>query len=93
MFVANITRPDIHQKVSVLSTRVKETNENDCQKLFIMINYLNGTKKNYLNLNSGVLKVVKLYVETSFVVHPDFNSHTGAIFTMVQGVMHLFSRK
>ena len=49
-----------------------------------MIKYFNGENKNYLTLSSDDLKGVKWYVDVSFVVHPDFKSHTRALMTMVQ---------
>ena len=58
-----------------------------------MIKYLNGTNKKYLTLSVDDLKVIKWYVDTSFAVHPDFKSHTGAIVTMGQGAMQSVSRK
>ena len=66
--MAKISRPDIHQTVAVLSTRVKvkEPNETDFQMLVRMINYLNGTKKSYHTLSYDALKVVKWYVDESF---------------------------
>ena len=93
MFVAKIERPYIHQTVAVLTTRVKEPNENDWKKLVRMIKYFNGTNKNYLTLSADNLKVIKWYVDTSFAVHPDFKSHTEVIITMGQGAMQSVSRK
>ena len=52
-----------------------------------MIKYLNGTKKKCLTLSADDLKVIKWYVGASFVVHPDFKSHTRGIMTMGQGVI------
>ena len=66
MFVAKRERPDIHQTATVLSNRDKEPNETDCKNLVIMINYINGTKKNYLTLISDNLKVIKWYAGASF---------------------------
>ena len=83
MFVDKIEIPYIHKTVAVLSTRVKEPNDTDWKKLVRMINYLNRTNKNYLTLSSDVLKLIKWYMDASFAVHPDFNSYTIAIMTMV----------
>ena len=81
MFAAKRERPYIRQTVVVLSTRVKEPNETNYQKLARMIKYLNGTKKNCLTLSVDNLKVIKWYMETRFVVRPYFNSRTEAIIT------------
>ena len=93
MCVNKRSRPDIRQTSMVLSTRVKEPNENDWKKLVIMIKYFNGKMKNYLNPSDDYLKVVKWYVDSSFVVHPYFESHTRAIMTMGQGYMESVSNK
>ena len=39
------------------------------------------------------MNVAKYYAESSFAVHPDFKSHTGATMTMGQGAIHSMSRK
>ena len=87
MFVVNRAIPDIHQTVMLLSTRVKEHNENFREKLMTMIKYLNGTKKNYLTLSADDFKMIKWYVDASFAAHPAFKSHTRAIMNMGQGAM------
>jgi hypothetical protein len=51
-----------------------------------MIKYLNGTKKLWLNLSAGNLNCIKWYMDTSFAVHPDFKSHTGATMHFEDGV-------
>ena len=58
-----------------------------------MIKYLNGTKKKYLTLSDDDLKVIKQYVDASFVVHPYLKNHTGVIMTMGQGAMQSVPRK
>ena len=56
-----------------------------------MIKYFNGENKKYPTLSADDLKVVKWYVDKKFAVHPNFNSHTGAILDMGQGVMQSVS--
>ena len=48
--------PDIHQTFAVLLKRVKEPNDTDWKELLIMIEYLNGKKRNYLTLSTDDLK-------------------------------------
>ena len=93
MFVAKRARPDIHQMAVVLSTRVKEPNYNYWKELVIMIKYLNGTDKKCLTLSDDDLKVIRWYVDASFVVHPDFKSHTVAIMSTLQVSIQSVSRK
>jgi len=51
MFMSKRVRPDIHQVVAVLLTRVKQPNDSDWSKLKILIMYLNGTKTKGLFLH------------------------------------------
>jgi hypothetical protein len=58
-----------------------------------VMKYLNGTKGENLTLSADNLRVVKWYVDTSFAVHPDFKSHTGAMMTLGKGAMQSIARK
>jgi hypothetical protein len=58
-----------------------------------VMKYLNGTKEENLTLSADGLRVVKWYVDTSFAVHPDFKSHTGAMMTLGKGAMQSITRK
>ena len=53
------------------------------KKLIQLLKYINGTKREKLTLSADNLHVMKWYVDSSFAVHPDFKSHTGA--TMMMG--------
>jgi hypothetical protein len=86
-------RPNIQQAISVLCTRVRDPNQADWEKLMRVMKYLNGTKGENLTLSADDLRVVKWYVDTSFAVHPDFKSHTGAMMTLGKGVMQSIARK
>jgi hypothetical protein len=48
-------------------------------KLLRAMKELNGTMNKNVALSTNDLKAVKWYVDTSFAVHPDFKSHTGAV--------------
>ena len=58
MFVAKKVRPDIHQMVVMLSTKVKLPNKTLWKIMVLMIKYLDGTRKNYLTLSADDLKVI-----------------------------------
>jgi hypothetical protein len=58
-----------------------------------VMKYLNGTRSEYLTLSADDLRVVKWYVDASFVVHPDFKSHTGAVMMLGKGAMQSIARK
>ena len=93
IFVSKRARPDIHQTVAILSTRVREPNESDWHKLCRFIKYLNGTHDKYLTLSIDTIGVIKWFIDASFAVHPDFKSHTGAEMTMGRGTMIPVSKK
>jgi hypothetical protein len=77
----------------VLCTRVKDPNQADWEKLMRVMTSLNGTKEENLTLSADDLRVVKWFVDTSFAVHPDFKSHTGAMMTLGKGAMQSIARK
>jgi hypothetical protein len=58
-----------------------------------VMKYLYGTRNEYLTLSADDLRVVKWYVDTSFAVHPDFKSHTGAVMILGKGAMQSIARK
>jgi hypothetical protein len=93
LFLCKRARPDIQQAISVLCTRVKDPNQADWEKLMRVMKYLNGTRSKYLTLSANDLRVVKLYVDASFAVHPDFKSHTSAVMMLGKGVMQSIARK
>jgi hypothetical protein len=95
LFLCKRARPDIQPTIAVLCTRVKGPNEADWQKLIRMMKYLNGTKKLRLILSARNLHCIKWYVDASFAVHPDFQSHTGAAmhFGDGDGAVQSVSRK
>ena len=47
----------------------------------------------YLDMSADDLKAIKWYMDPSFVVRPNFKSHTGAIMNMGQVSMKSVSRK
>jgi hypothetical protein len=93
LFLCKRARPDIQQAFLVLCTRVRDPNQADWEKLIRFMNYLNGTKGENLTLSADNLRGVKWYVDVSFVVHPDFKSHTGTMMTLGKGAMQSIARK
>jgi hypothetical protein len=85
LFACKRARPDIHPRIAVLCTQVKEPNEDDKKKLHRLLNYINGTQKDKLILAADNLHIIKWYVDAAFAVHPDFKSHTGGSMTYGQG--------
>ena len=79
MFLSKRARHNIQPIIAVLTTRVIPPNIIDCNKFVRSLKYLNGKKKYHLTLSIDGKIFIKWYVETSFSVHPDLNSHTGGI--------------
>jgi hypothetical protein len=78
LFLCKRARPDIQPTIAVLCTRVKGPNEADWAKLVRLMKYLNGMRELKLTLSAENLHCIKWYMDTSFAVHPDFKSYTGA---------------
>ena len=55
--------------------------------------FINGTVEDKLILAADDLHVIKWFVDSSFAVHPDFKSHTGAAMTMGTGTPITKSQK
>ena len=70
---------------------MKKPNKDDWNKLIQLLEYLNGTRDDELTLSADNLHVIKWYVDASFTVHPDFQSHTGGVMALgkraVQSIM------
>ena len=93
LYVCKRARPDIQPTIAVLCTRVKQPEESNWTKLIRMMKYLNCTRKMTLTITANNISIIKWYVDTSFAVHPDFKSHTGAVMKMGKGAVQSFSRK
>ena len=55
--------------------------------------YVKRTIDEVLTLSADDLHVIKWFVDASFVVHPDFRSHTGAVMTYGEGALQTLSTK
>jgi hypothetical protein len=93
LFLCKRGRPDIAPAVAYLTTRVRNPNESDWNKLLRMLKYLEQTKHDRLRLEADKSGNLCWYADASFAVHPDMRSHTGAIFTMGKGAIVSISRK
>ena len=86
-------RPYISPAIAYLTTRVREPNQDDWNKLVRMMKFLKQTQSDVLTLRADGSKTLKWHVDAAFAVHPDFRSHTGATITMGQGAITSVSRK
>ena len=66
---------------SVSCGRVKEPGRNDWNKLVCSMKFLHDTQEDVLRLSVGTGSVqLEWFVDTSFVMHPDYRGHTSAAF-------------
>ena len=93
LFVSKRARPDISPAIAFLTTRVRRPNRDDWAKLCRMMKFLKHTAKDKLTLKADGTGDLRWYVDASFAVHPDFRSHTGAVFTMGEGALTAICRK
>jgi hypothetical protein len=87
MFLCKRARPDIDQGIAFLSSRVKETNEGDWNKLLRVLGFLKGTINDVLKLEADNTNTLTWYIDAAFAVHADMKSHTGAVFTIGKGAI------
>lgn len=93
LFLCKRARPDISPAIAFLTTRVKNPDEEDWEKLVRMMKFLKYSRKDVLTLQANGDGKLKWYADASFAVHPDYKSHTGAIMTMGKGAVQSISRK
>ena len=69
----------------MISTRVKQPDEDDYEKLGRTMKHLNDTIDMPLTLEASSLQMIQWWVDASFAVHPDMRSHTGGMMTIGKG--------
>lgn len=94
LYLSKRARPDIATAIAFLTTRVKEPDGDDWNKLCRCIWYLNNTVSLALTLEATNNPVIKLWVDASYAVHGDCKSHTGSHMTLGKGsVSFKFSKQ
>jgi hypothetical protein len=87
MFLCKRARQDLLPGIVFLTTRVKNPNHQDWMKLIKIMNYLKATKNDIVRMSADNSQTIKWYVDSSFAVHKDMRSHTGAIMTLGTGAI------
>jgi len=93
MFLCKRARQDIHPAIAFLSTRVREPTQQDYTKLKRMMAFLKNTQDEVLTLGANDTQSTEWWVDAAFAVHPDYKSHTGAIFSLGRGAIVSVSSK
>jgi hypothetical protein len=87
MFLCKRARQDLLPGIVFLATRVRDPNQSDWKKLLRLMNYLKATKCEVAQMSADGSHTVKWYVDSSFAVHKDMRSHTGAVMTLGKGAI------
>jgi len=87
MFLSKRGRPDVNNAISILSSRVKESNEGYWKKLLHVKNFFKNTRDDIHTLEADNSQELKWYVDAAFAVRPAMKSHTGAVFTLGKGAI------
>jgi hypothetical protein len=93
MFLCKRARQDLLPGIIFLITRVRSPNNQDWVKLVKIMNYLKATKNKIVRMSADNSQTIKWFVNSSFAVHKDMRSRTGAIMTLGTGAIVLDSTK
>jgi hypothetical protein len=58
-----------------------------------MLQFIRGTKDDYLTLSANSLHNVRWWVDASYAVHPDMKSHTGGAMSLGLGIIYGTSKR
>lgn len=92
-FLCKRVRSNIDPAIGFLSSRVKEPDESDLNKLMNVLAFLTVTMTNMLTLEADYLQMLVWYFHIAFAVHPDVKSHTGSVFSLGKGAISASSTK
>ena len=83
LFLCNLERPNILTGVAFITTRVKETDEDEDKKIGRILKYISGTRDLVHTLVSDGTGTIKWWVDAAFAVNHDNKSHTGGMVSML----------
>ena len=93
LFVAKRGRPDVLQPIAFMCTCTREPTQSDWDKLVRVLKFMKQTQEDSLTLSADGSHILVWSVDSSFAVHEDFRSHTGATLTMGRGAITSISAK
>jgi len=93
LYLSKRARTDIQLPVAFLCTRATKATEEDNNKLFRVLNYLNKTKDLVLTLRCSEDLILRAFIDASFGCHADGKSHTGVVVTLGDAVVFTKSTK
>ena len=93
LFAVKRARPDIPVAIAYLCTRVREPTEDDYLKLTRVIRYLRNTVHFPLIIEWDASGTILWSIDSSFAVHNNMRSHTGAMLIFGRGAVFSLSNK
>ena len=94
LFLSKRARPDIQPKFAFLTTRVRNTDEDNCKKLQRVLSYLYNTINTVkLHLNANNLNVFHWWVDASYSTHPDLKGQKGETISIKKGCVTSAKKK
>ena len=88
LFLSQHAQPDICTAVSFLNSWLLQPNEDDYKKLIRVMKYLDSSVDMPLMLSADDSGQIRWWIDTSFTVHNDMKSNTGATMPMGKGAMY-----
>ena len=86
LFLSKRRCPDIKPTITFLTTRVRNTDEDDRKKLQRVISYLDATINSMkLHLNENIPNVINWWVDASYGTYLDLKGQTGATISIGKG--------
>jgi hypothetical protein len=93
LFLCKQGRPDIQTVIAFLCTQVQQPTRHDYNKLVRVIKYLRATRKLVLRLSANNLNIIKWWIDASYGIHHDMQSHTGGTMSPGTGAVYSTSRR
>ena len=79
--------------MAFLTTQVRDSGEDDKNKLSRILKYISDTRYLVLTLESNGTGTVKWWVDAAFAVHHEMKSHTGGVKLMGRGTLYSAASK
>jgi hypothetical protein len=86
-------RPDTCNSIEFLTRRVRAPGKDNCNKLFHLMIYIRGTRMMPLILSANGSRILKWWIDASFVVHHNMRGHLGGGLSPGQGFRIVSSTK
>ena len=88
LYLSQRTHPDLHTAVSFLCGRLSKPDEDDYKKLMRVVKYLDSTVDMPLVLAADDTGKIHWWVDASYAVHDDMESHTRGTMSMGKGSIY-----